>query len=220
MKIVFRMLLAFSLGTACAAGAAAESTEKKDFRDADVIISAHLPHIEFVSYAGLGGGSIFSDGAPAPLFQTSAGLQVTPWFALGGFWSAAPLSDFEHARFGVSIANVEAAYAIASGTEILVTPFAAAIIHPLFQIALGGVSVGYLEDIDEEEGYDTATDDRFFFASFSAGAEFNLSRHLRLALRGGWRFAANDKLIGIDAGGLGGPELALTFRALWRTVID
>jgi hypothetical protein len=48
----------------------------------------------------------------------------------------------------------------------------------------------------------------------------NLSRHLRLTLRGGWRFAANEETLVIAEGGLSGPELALTLRALWRTVID
>jgi hypothetical protein len=220
MKIMFRITLAFALSVACAAFASADTSHKSDYRDADVIISAHLPHIEFVSYAGIGGGAIFAEGSAAPLFETSAGLQFTPWLALGGFWSVAPLSDFDHGRLGVSISDVEASYAIMSGTEILITPFAAKVVHPLFRVALGGVTVGHLENIDEKEGYDTATDDRFFLASVAAGAEFNLSRHLRLALRGGWRVAANEEMLGIEEGGLSGPEIALTLRALWRTVID
>ena len=107
-----------------------------------------------------------------------------------------------------------------SGTELLITPFSAKAVHPLFRVAVGGVSVGYMEDVDDKEGYDRATEERFFLASVAAGAEMNLSRHLRLALRGGWRFAANEETMGIADGGLSGPELALTLRALWRTVID
>ncbi len=218
MHTALRTTLALSVGLACALAANAEPAAR-DFRDADVVISAHLPRIEFVSYAGIGGGTIFADGA-APVMEGTGGIQLTPWLALGGFWSAAPLSDFEHAELGVSIADVEAAYAIMSGTELLITPFAAKAVHPLFRVAVGGVSVGYLEDVDDEEGYDRATDERYFLASVAAGAEMNLSRHLRLALRGGWRFAANEETLGIAEGDLSGPELALTLRALWRTVID
>jgi hypothetical protein len=41
-------------------------------------------------------------------------------------------------------------------------------VHPIFRVALGGVTVGYLENVDDEEGYDTATDKRFFLASVAA----------------------------------------------------
>lgn len=220
MRHVTRTILALTMGLACALSAGAETTDKSDYRDADVFISAHLPHIEFVSYAGLGGGAIFTDGGIAPSMETTAGFQITPTIALGGFWSVAPLSDFEHGKLGVSIADADAAYAIMSGTELLITPFSEKVVHPFFRIALGGVTVGYLENVDEKDGYDRATDKRFFLASVAAGAEMNLSRHLRLALRGGWRFAANEETLGIQEGGLSGPELALTLRALWRTVID
>jgi hypothetical protein len=205
------------LSAVCTALVAAETN---DYRDADVILSFHLPHIEFVSYAGLGGGALFAESSGAPIIETSVGIQFTPAIALGGFFSAAPLSDFNHAHFGVAIADVEAAYTLMSGTELLITPFAAKAIHPVVRVTLGGATVGFLKDIDDEEGYDTATEERFFFASIGTGAEINLSRHLRLMFRGGWRFVANDELVGIGEGALSGPELALTLRTLWRTVID
>lgn len=217
MQFFLRTFMALTLSAACATFVAAETN---DYREADVIFSFHLPHIEFVSYAGLGGGALFAEGSGAPVIEMSAGIQFTPTIALGGFLSAAPLSDFDHAHFETDIADEDAAYALMSGTELLITPFAAKAIHPVVRVALGGTTIGVLKDIDQEEGYDTATEKRFFFASIGTGAEFNLSRHLRLTLRGGWRFVANDEMLGISDRALSGPELALTLRTLWRTVID
>jgi len=120
----------------------------------------------------------------------------------------------------VDLANVDAAYLTTSGTEILITPWANLAIHPLARITLGGASLGYLEDLDGKEGYDATNEDRCFSASVSAGAELNLTRHVRLALRGGWRFVANEESLGIDEGSLSGPEASLTMRVLWRTSFE
>ena len=197
-----------------------ESGNANDYFDADVAIKPHFPAFSLVTYASTGGGASMHGGDVLPLIEGSSGFQFAPWIAVGAFWAANPLSDFEHANFGLNLADREAAYGLMSGTEILLTPYASRMFHPLVRVAVGGISVGYLEDADAAEGYDSAVEDRFFFASLSAGAEMNLSRHLRLALRGGWRFAANDDTLGMEEGILSGPEVSLSVRALWRTVID
>jgi len=120
----------------------------------------------------------------------------------------------------VAIANTEAAFAVMSGTELVFTPSSDNLIHPIIRLAIGGVSVGYLEDIDDEEGYGIATTNRYTFASLSAGLELNITTHLRLALRGGWRFAAHEKTMGIEKYGLSGLEVSLSFRTVWQTRIN
>ena len=52
-------------------------------------------------------------------------------------------------------------------------------LYPMILLAVGGISVGYLEDIDDSEGYDVAHSNRSSYASVSAGLEVNLSKHLR-----------------------------------------
>ncbi len=188
--------------------------------EAETVFKKSIPSFSITTYAGLGAGVSVPSGDAVPLLEASSGFQFAPWIAVGGFGAVNPLSDFEDADLGLSTADTEAAYAYMSGTEILLTPWAHKVIHPLVRATVGGVTAGYLVEMDDEEGYDAAVEERFFFASLSAGAEINLSRHLRLGLRGGWRFAGNDKIMGISAGGLSGPEAALTLRVLWRTVFD
>jgi hypothetical protein len=189
-------------------------------RAADTVFETGLPPFSITTYAGMGGGVSVPAEDFIPLMEASSGFQFASWIAVGGFVAANPLSSFEHADLGLAVADTEAAYALMSGTELLLTPWAENLVHPLVRVCLGGVSVGYLTDTDGEEGYDTSTEERFFFASVAAGAELNLTPHLRLGLRGGWRFAANTELMGIDEGELSGPEAALTLRLLWRTVFD
>ena len=107
-----------------------------------------------------------------------------------------------------------------SGTELVFSPSSDNLIHPIIRLAIGGVPVGYLEDIDDEEGYDIATTNRYTFASFSAGLELNIMTHLRLALRGGWRFAAHEETMGIEKYGLSGLEVSLSLRTVWQTRIN
>ncbi len=212
--------LAFSLFVFAAIGAYAADRNGDPIQDADVVLRTGLPAFSFVSYTGIGGGAFLADGKTVPQLDFASGIQFTPWLAIGSYYSAAALSRLEHADLGVSVADTEAAYLTTSGAEILLTPWAHLAIHPLARITLGGASLGYLEDLDGEEGYDAAYEDRCFSASVSAGAELNLSRHIRLALRGGWRFVANEESMGIDEAALSGPELSLTLRVLWRTSFE
>ena len=92
--------------------------------------------------------------------------------------------------------------------------------HPLLRLSIGGASVGYLEDLDGEEGYETSTQNRYFFASASVGAEANLTRHLRLTASVGGRFVNNDSGLGLGELELSGPEASIGLRFLWRTSID
>jgi hypothetical protein len=84
------------------------------------------------------------------------------------------------------------------------------------RLAVGGISIGYLEDIDGEEGYDVSSTIRSTFASITAGLELNITSSTRIALRGGWRFAAHGETMGIEAYGLGGPEISLSLRTIWN----
>lgn len=213
MKITTRTFGALLIGFA-ARLAAVHATE------ADTVFETGLPPFSITTYAGIGGGASMPAGDTVPLMEVSSGFQFAPWIAVGGFVAVNPLSNFEHADLGLTVADTDAAYALMSGTEVLLTPWARNLVHPLFRLSLGGVSVGRLADTDGKEGYDTATEERFFFASVAAGAELNLTPHLRVGLRGGWRFAANTELLGIDEGDLSGPEAALTLRLLWNTVFE
>ena len=190
------------------------------YTETDVTIKSEQPYFSFVSYGSIGSGTSFVLTEELPAIEASSGFQIAPWIAVGAFCAVNPLSNFEHAYLGLNLADREAAYAMMTGTEIILTPRGERWIHPLLRFALGGVNVGYLENIDNEEGYDRAHDNRYFFASISTGLEMNLSNHFRLALRGGWRFVENEYTLGIGKGELSGPEVTLTVRALWKTVID
>jgi len=220
MKCYKRVFGVLVLCAAATASGFADEPARKDYFDADVAVKARLPSFSLVTYTGSGGGASFNAGEILPLVEASGGFQFAPWIAVGGFWAADPLSDFEHANLGLDFADTEAAYAYMSGTEILVTPWADRMFHPLFRATVGGISVGYLKDAEDGEGYDSSVENRYFFGSVSTGAEMNLSRHLRIGLRGGWRFAGNDDTLGIDEGDLSGFEASLSVRALWRTVVD
>jgi len=216
MKIAVLMILA------CNSSLAAD-----DFRNAQTLLGGKGARLEFTSYAGFGGGlglsqdrAESSKGGFFPLLNASAGIELKPWLALGAYSSAAPLSALEHADLGTRIADTENAFMHAGGTEVLLMPWAASVLHPVVRLSFGGVTVGYMEDADGEEGFDHAVTDRWFHATASAGAELNLGRHLRLWGLAGYRFVGNKETMGIPAGGLSGFEVSLGLRYLWRTVID
>jgi hypothetical protein len=192
---------------------------KIEYRETDVTIRDEDPYFSFVTYASMGGGHSKVRKEDLPLVEFSTGFQVAPWIAVGAFCAGNPLSDFEHAALGLHLADREASYALKSGTEILFTPQGEKFLHPLVRLALGGVSVGYLEDIDGEEGYERAIDNRYFYASISAGLEINLCKYCRLSLRGGWNFIDNENTLGLRAGELSAFEATLSIRALWKTTI-
>lgn len=179
-----------------------------------------VPSCSFVSYLNVGGGEVFIQDEKALLVDLSYGFQLSPWFSLGAFIAVNPLSNFAHADLGLSIADTDAAFALMSGMELLFTLSPDNLIHPNMRLALGGISVGYLEDTDDKEGYDVASASRSTFASISAGLELNITTHMRLALRGGWRFAANEETMGIEKYGLSGPEISLSLRTVWETDIN
>ena len=198
-----------------------------DFREARTVLGGKGLSLEFTSYAGFGGGLGLSqekagsaNGGLFPMINASSGIELTPWLALGAYTWAAPLSAFEHADLGTRIADTENAFMYAGGSELLFMPWAASVLHPVLRLSLGGATVGYMEDTDGEEGFDQAVTDRWFHASGAAGAELNLSRHLRIWGLAGYRFVGNKETMGIPAGGLSGFEASLGMRFLWRTVVD
>jgi hypothetical protein len=185
------------------------------------LTEASVPRIEFISWAGFAGGTGATiNNELFPLAEVSAGIQLKPWFALGAFTSVAPLANFDHAAFGLSIADRDNSYYLAGGTEFLFTPFSENVIHPLFRIAIGGVSIGYLEDNDAVEGFDSNSYERFFFAALSVGMEMNFTRHTSLFARGGARFSGNSEIMGIGKGELSGIEAVIGMRFFWNTVVD
>lgn len=182
-------------------------------------LEGHSPSFSFVSYLNVGGGEAFIQDESPVLIDVSYGLHIAPWLSLGAFIAVNPLSDFEHADLEVGIADRPAAFALMSGMEVLCSFSNDTLIHPMMRLALGGVTVGNLEDIDGEEGYDVASSIRASFASISAGLELNLTNSMRLVLRGGWRFANHGKTMGIEKHGLGGPEISVSLRTVWKTEI-
>ncbi|AEV30126.1 hypothetical protein SpiGrapes_2352 [Sphaerochaeta pleomorpha str. Grapes] len=193
---------------------------KTKYTETGVTSNSEKPYFSFVSYGSLGGGNSFIGGKKPPMAEISSGFQIAPWIAAGVFCAGNPLSNFADANFDLDLANREASYALMSGTEILFTPRSERWLHSIVRIALGGVNVGYLEDLDGEEGYDRANDNRYFYASLSTGVEMNFSKHVRIALRGGWRFVENEYTLGIGKGELSGPEVTISARTLWKTVLD
>jgi hypothetical protein len=214
--------IAVLLITVCSTALSAD-----DFRDAQTLLGGKGLSLEFTSYAGFGGGlglsqdrADSSKGGLFPLLNASAGIELKPWLALGAFSSVAPLSAMEHADLGTRIADTENAFMYAGGTEVLLMPWSASVLHPVVRLSLGGATVGYMEDTDGKEGFDQAVTDRWFHATASAGAELNLSRHLRVWGLAGYRFVGNKETMGIPAGGLSGFEASMGLRFLWRTVVD
>ncbi len=181
------------------------------------VVDAPASSFSFVSYLHVGGGAAFIPDENPVLLDLSYGFELSPWLSLGAFVAVNPLSDFAHANLGVSIANTEAAFALMSGMEVLFTPASERMIHPLVRLAVGGISVGHMEDIDGTEGYDVASSSRSTFASLSAGVELNITSCVRLALHGGWRFAGHEETMGIEKYGLSGPVVSLSLRTVWRT---
>lgn len=172
------------------------------------------------SYAGIGAGAASVSGAALPAVSLSGGLRLSPWWSLGMFVEGVPLSDFEHAGVGLAAADRENSYMAASGTELLFTPLSGSALHPLFRVALGGASAGYLADTDGEEGFEEAREKRYFFASASVGFELSLARFWRLTARVGGRFVGNGELLGIGAGGLSGAEAFVGARLLYGILFE
>jgi len=205
------MALALAAGLATAA----------DFRDAETLGALRLPDFSFVSYAGVSGGSVYASGEVLPSMESAAGIQFTPWLAVGGFVGGTALSEFDHGSFGADLADQDNAFCAPSGTEVIFTPFAERKIHPLIRIAIGGATVGYTDHREEGDlEIDSSATSRFFFAAASVGAEANLTRHLRLTASVGGRFVDNDEVMDIDEAGLSGLEASIGLRFFWRTVVD
>ncbi len=191
------------------------------FEERSTLTGVSLPKIAFVSYGGSATGAGFTmDGDVFPLEEVFTGIQVNNWLALGGFTSVAPLSDFDHAQLGITIADRDNSYYLSSGMELLLTPWGAKKLHPLVRLALGGVSVGYLTDDDNVEGFESSNQERFFYGSLSLGMEINLSRHTNIYARAGGRFSGNTEILGLTNGELSGFEAMIGMRFLWNTVID
>lgn len=186
----------------------------------DTVWKVPLEPFQWTCYADVGGGVGFVSSHAVPVLDSSVGFSFHEWWTVGGFVSAVPLSNYGHVNLGLSVANREAAFGLSSGTELWFTPWREALIHPLIGLRLGGISSGWLIDADGKEGYEGSTGDRATFASVHAGTEVNLTSHFRLLVRGGWKFSGNQEFLGISKGALGGPELVVGIRTVWKTLID
>lgn len=192
----------------------------QELRVADSVIPSSSDRLLIASYACVGGGAALMPGALLPKASFSGGSRFSSWLALGAFVEGVPLSDFDHASFGFNAADRANAYMLSSGTELIITPFASSMLHPLFKIAVGGSSAGYLEDIDGEEGFDRAVDQRFFFAAAAVGLELNLHRCWLLSAHVGGRFVGNSDTLGIRSGGLSGLEAGIGIRVLYGLLFE
>ena len=177
--------------------------------------------LDFVAYAGFGVGISSPAGEIVPRLDFSSGIQFTPWLGIGAFALVSPLSEFDHADFGISVANVPNAFNFASGLEILITPWSQRTLHPLFRCSVGGMSAGYGIDLDgDPHSLEQIVQQRFFSSSVSGGLELTLGRHFRINGSAGWRFVGNCEYLGIGPGRLSGFEAAISTRLVWHTVID
>lgn len=197
------------------AGIAAEET-----KEGETVFERAWTGISFTVYGSVGGGAGFAgDRAYPHILDVSAGLAFRPWFSVGGFTEYSPLSDFEHARLGLSIANDENAGAIASGTEFLFTPWNEKLLHPWIRVRLGGQTVGYLVDEDGKEGFESAVSSRRFYAGAAAGPELNISPHARAYGWAGWHYSANLAFSGIDKNGMSGFDAGFGVRLVFDSTV-
>jgi hypothetical protein len=169
-------------------------------------------------YLEAGGGTASIEGDLIPTGSLHTGIQLGPSIAVGAYSTLTLLSDFEHAKLGLSTADVEAAFSLATGTELTFTPFAERRLHPLVRLSVGGITAGYLENTDSKEGYETAHMQRFFHAAAHIGGELSITRALRITIQGGWSLSGNTETMGIGAGELGGFGVVIATRILWDTL--
>jgi hypothetical protein len=169
-------------------------------------------------YLEAGGGTAGIEGDLLPTASVHTGIQLGSSVAVGAYTKLTLLSDFEHTEFGLSTADVEAAFSLATGTELTFTPFSGQRLHPLVRLSVGGITTGYLENTDGEEGYETAHVQRFFHAAAHVGGELAVTRAFRVTVQGGWSFAGNTETMGISTGELGGFEVVIATRILWDTM--
>lgn len=177
--------------------------------------------LSFVAYASLGAGLGMTSGwVPYPAAESAFGVQLAPWFSLGGFSSVSPLSPFDHARFGVKAADADNSFALASGTELLFTPFDGAVVHPLIRATIGGRTVGTLKDSDGKEGFDAVDSKRYFYAGLGIGPEVTVAPHTRLYLRVGGSLTPNGEIAGLGKAAMSGMEVSVGARFVWRMTVE
>ena len=128
-------------------------------------------------YLEAGGGTAAIEGDLLPTGSLHTGIQLGPSVAVGAYSTLTLLSDFEHAEFGLSTADVEAAFSLATGTELTFTPFPERRLHPLVRLSVGGITTGYLENTDGEEGYETAHVQRFSMPQHMSEVNLPLPAH-------------------------------------------
>ncbi|MBN2509025.1 MAG: hypothetical protein JXB03_02070 [Spirochaetales bacterium] len=186
----------------------------------NALIATKPLNLNFVVYSGVGmGAGVTTEGSAYPQAVSSTGIRLFPWLAIGGFLQGAPLSDFNGWNNGLSIAGQDNSYMFSSGTEVLFMPFPAQVIHPILRVTIGGITTGYLENTDDDEDMERATQKRSFFASLGAGAEANITSHLRLFVLAGGRFSGNGTWNGMASGLLSGLEASAGVRIQWGTSI-
>lgn len=176
--------------------------------------------ISFSFYGAIGGGAGFVDRGVFPhVIDASAGIAFFPWLSVGGFTEYSLLSDFDHASLGLSVADEKNSGAIASGTEIILAPWAGNIVHPWVRVRFGGQTLGYLIDADDEEGFESSISSRGFYAAVAAGPELNLTRHTQAFAWGGWHFSANPELAGISKNGMTGFDAGFGVRFTFASTV-
>ena len=176
--------------------------------------------LDFSAYAGAGGSVLLVEEEAVPAVDLRTGILIKPWLGLGAYFFLAPLSSFEHADLGVSVADRRNAYMFRSGMEILLVPFQEKRLHPIFSLRAGGITAGYGVDLDgNSDTLEAVEEQRFFAAGATGGFEFNICRHYRITGVIGYSLAANEELMGIGAGNLSGLTAGLGLRTVWRTQI-
>ncbi len=185
----------------------------------ETIIDGVWKGFSFGSYASVGTGvaaSLAGDFYPV-VMELAAGFRIRPWLAVGAYTSASQLSPFDFGGFRPVVLSRANGYGIASGTEVILTPWAEKFVHPFVRIAAGGRSVGTLVDEDGTEGYEAVVEYRFFHAALSLGAEVNIGAHSSVFVRSGWQFTGNNRIFDLDEGELSGAEIVIGGRFVWNT---
>ena len=173
-----------------------------------------IPRIEFTSYLGLGGGAGLVKESALPSLYLASGFQFAPWISAGAFVNLQSLSYF------AKLVPESEAFAAAYGSELILTPWAEALMHPYLRAAIGGISLGYVDQSVTLPGSKRHpyVELKSFSAALSGGAELNLAPNWRLAAWAGWRFTDGADLMGLKDKDMSGPEGGVLLRLVFNTV--
>ena len=190
------------------------------YGDEKTLVATKPLNMNFTLYSGVSMAAGYTlEGNAYPQISTASGVRLLPWLAVGAFLQGAPLSDIAEWNNGISIAESDNSYMLMSGTEVIFTPFAKAVVHPFFRLTIGGITTGYLENTDDDEDMERSVEKRDFFASLGVGAEANLSTHIKLYFMAGGKVATNREWNGLTEGSLSGAEASVGMRIQWGSAI-